>query len=353
MIYDQLTFAREYRGLTQTELAKRVSGLSQSNLSRFEKGLGVLSEGVIDRIMDVLDFPKGFLRLNIRNAATSENYRKKAKLNTAARNRINRFTRLAAYTLDRLFEEVETPDFDIPQIDLDDGTTPEEAAQIVRRKFRLGDDPVKDICNLLERNGVFIYEWDCGYEDFDGVSFVTDAGNRLIIINGGYPADRKRFTLAHELGHLVMHASSDFVILPARDKEREADAFAGEFLLPRDTLRNQLLGIKFKDLPALKRRWLVSMQTIARKARDTGAVDGNAYTNMMVQFSRNHWRKKEPVEVYIDRPVVIEQTKSVALEQIGYTIPEMSSYMHLPADVIGNVLEGRCNTLRMVRPVPA
>lgn len=348
MIYDQLTFAREYRGLTQTALAKRVSGLSQSNLSKFEKGVGTLSADALRRIMQELDFPMEFLSLSINNAATSENFRKKAGLNSATRNMITRFTKLVAYALDQLFEDMEVPAFNIPQIDIESGVTPEEIAQIVRRKFRLGTEPVRDIYGLLERNGVFIYEWECNHEGFDGVSMTTDAGNHLIIINKNYTPDRKRFTLAHELGHIVMHSNSDFILLSSRDKEREANAFAGEFLLPHDVLRNALVGLRAKDLPSLKNVWLVSMQSIARRAKELNAIDERRYTNLMISISKNGWRMKEPIEVYIDAPVVIDDVKRLAHDEIGYTISEMSRFMHLPTDVVQDVLSMRRSPMHIV-----
>ena len=56
----QLTFVREYRGYSQTELASHIQGLSQSNLSKFEKGVGQLSNEVLQRIVDFLKFPTSF-----------------------------------------------------------------------------------------------------------------------------------------------------------------------------------------------------------------------------------------------------------------------------------------------------
>ena len=75
--HNQLTLAREYRGLTQTELSKAVQGLSQSNLSKFEKGLGGLSDEILEKIFNVLDFPKEFFERKISVDLETSNYRKK------------------------------------------------------------------------------------------------------------------------------------------------------------------------------------------------------------------------------------------------------------------------------------
>lgn len=75
--HNQLILAREYRGLTQTELSKAVQGLSQSNLSKFEKGLGGLSDEILEKIFNVLEFPKEFFERKISVDLETSNYRKK------------------------------------------------------------------------------------------------------------------------------------------------------------------------------------------------------------------------------------------------------------------------------------
>jgi len=347
MIYDQLTFAREYRELTQTELTRRVPGLYQSNLSAFERGVGTLSAEMLSRIMNCLGFPKDFLRLKLGNQPT--HFRKNASINATGNKHIQRFISLVAYILDNLFDEMELPAFRVPQIDLSDGTSPEAAARIVRRRLRLRHEPVKHICNLLERNGVFIYEWDCPYNEFSGVSLPTDNGYYLIIVNRNHSADRRRYTLAHELGHIVMHAHTEFVILPSRNMEQEANRFAGEFLMPEEAVRNSLLQLSPTELPALKRIWLVSMQSIAYRAKFLQLVDDNRYRYMMTYFSKNNWRKNEPVDVFIDTPTVVRDTKQLAVGTLGYGIEEMARHMSLPTDILEEVLKER--TLR-IKPAP-
>ena len=81
MNYGQLTFAREYRGYSQTELASKIPGLSQSNLSKYEKGVGQLSDEIIAKIVDVLQFPSSFFEKSIYNTVNIAHYRKRASIN--------------------------------------------------------------------------------------------------------------------------------------------------------------------------------------------------------------------------------------------------------------------------------
>lgn len=137
-------------------------------------------------------------------------------------------------------------------IDLEDGYTPETVAQYTRKYLGLKDEPVRNIFSLLERNGIIIIELDYDVDLFDGVSFLTDGGYYVIIINKNFSNDHKRFTLAHELGHLIMHTSNEFLISEYRDKEDEANKFASEFLMPSDAISNSLRGLKLQYLVELK-----------------------------------------------------------------------------------------------------
>lgn len=331
---EQLTFAREYRGLTQTALAAKVKGLSQSNLSKYEKGFGGLSDNMLNLVMSTLDFPMKFLDISIENKVDSKHYRKRATITVKTRNEIDRTISLIAYCFDWLSEFVELPDYTFDYFDMDSGISTEELATHVRSKYRLGVSPIRDICNFLERNGVFIYMWDCPNEEFDGVSLITDAGNHLIIVNRNRSNDRIRFTLVHELGHILMHESPNYPVFSNRDKEKEANAFASAFLIPTQMAKRNLSNVKLGQLPELKKYWLVSMASLLEKAKNINAITGDKYKSMRMEFSRKHWNKKEPYEVPIDSPTVFEQAYRLVSDTLGYSISMISESTGLPKDVL-------------------
>lgn len=347
----QLTFAREYRGLTQTALAAKVSGMSQSNLSKYEKGLGVLSDEVLARAMSVLGFPLDFLELDINNKVDCRHYRKKASIKSSDRDKIDRFVSLVAYCFDWLTESVEIPDFKFRYIDLESGATPEEVASYIRRQFGLGVQPLGDICNFLERNGVFIFFWDCKYDEFDGVSLITDKGNHLIVINKNMSNDRIRFSLAHELGHAVMHQCVDFFIPGIRDKEKEANRFASELLMPSQVIKNSLLNLKFGDLPTLKKYWLTSMSSIFLRAKNLGQIDDKRYIMIRNEMSRRSWLKKEPYDVYIDEPYVIRKSYELITKSLGCDNKQISELCKMPLDVTEKIFGIKSNIIMMKRVV--
>lgn len=346
-----MTFARQYRGYTQTELAKAVEGLSQSNLSKFEKGLGGLSDSVLSRIMGLLGFPVDFLDLDIDNTVVCKHYRKKASIRVSDRDRIDRFVAIRAYCFDWLTEEVEIPEFKFKYMDLENGITPEEAALYVRKQFRLGLRPIENICGLLERNGVSLFFWDCPYDEFDGVSLISDRGNHLVVVNENMSNDRIRYSLAHELGHIVMHQSCDIFVPENRDKEDEANRFAAELLMPADGIKHSLDGLRLRDAMRLKQYWLTSMYAILLRAKKLGRIDDRRFISQRTEMSRNGWLRKEPTEVFIDGPVVIRKSYELVTGGLGYDNEQLARSMKLPLDIIKDVFDFERNVIYLRRRV--
>ena len=100
--FKQLTFVREYLGLSQTELASKVPGLSQSNLSKYEKGIGFISDEVMERIISFMGFPESFYEESISNKVENAHHRKRASLTKKDKTFIETSNKLIGYIIDRM-----------------------------------------------------------------------------------------------------------------------------------------------------------------------------------------------------------------------------------------------------------
>jgi len=340
--HKQLTFAREYRGYSQTELSSKVVGLSQSNLSKFEKGVSSLSNELLENIISFLDFPISFFHQKISNKADTAHFRKRTTITKKIKTEIEHSYRLIGYLIDQMSDSLDWPNFNFKSFDLEEGYTPEIVANYTRKFLHLKfDEPVKDICNLLETNGIIIVEFEAT-EKFDGVSFITDKGNPVIVINKSFCSDRKRFTIAHELGHLLMHSVNNPAIPTFREKEleNEANSFASEFLMPKEAIINSLYNVRISYLAELKRYWLTSMASIIRRAKDLGCISKDKYTYLNIEFSRKGWRKDESfVKVEIDKPVLFRKGYSMHKTELAYSDFELSEAFALPIDVVKRFCE--------------
>lgn len=335
--HSQFVFAREYRGIGQTDLSKKVKGLSQSNLSKFEKGFDVLSENVIYELISFLDFPVKFFTKTINNDIDIAHYRKKSGITKAVKVQLESNNKIIGYLVDQLNDSVDYPDFSLRPLDPEE-YTPEEVAKFTRKLMGLDKrEPVINIFNHLESKGVVVIEFDDVTDKFDGVSFKTDKGNPVIVINRNFPNDRKRFTLAHELGHILMHCAGDFPNPTHRDekqKESEANRFASEFLMPAFGIQNSLIGLSLYDLAPLKKYWHTSKQSIIRRAKDLHGIPDNRATYFMIELSRMGERKIEKTLVDIDKPVIFRNAYEFHKKELNYSDEDLSKAFSLPYDIL-------------------
>lgn len=335
--HSQFVFAREYRGISQTVLSKAIKGLSQSNLSKFEKGFDVLSEPIIESIIRFLDFPKSFFRKKINNDIEIAHYRKKSGITKSIKTQIESNNKLLGYLVDQLNDSVDYEEFSLQPLNPED-YTPEEIAKHTRRIMGLNKrEPVLNIFNLIESSGIIVIEFDDVTDKFDGVSLKTDKGIPVIIINKNFPNDRKRFTLAHELGHILMHITGDFPVPNHRDekqKEIEANRFASEFLMPEEGIKNSLIGLSLYDLAPLKKYWHTSKQSIIRRAKDLKGINDNKAKYFMIELSRMGERKLEKTLVEIDKPVAFKSAYDLHRNDLDYSIEELAKAFCLPPEII-------------------
>lgn len=338
MNHKQLTFAREYRSYSQTELAESIKGLSQSNLSKFEKGFGVLSDDIQKKIIEYLNFPDDFFNRKINSTIENANYRKRASIGKNITQKFENKCKLIGYIIDEFSESIEWPNFSLSPLNVEEGYTPQYIAGYNRKLLKLTkDEPVKNIISLLEQNGIIVYEID-EIEKFDGVSFITDKGFPVIIVNKNFSNDRKRFTIAHELGHILLHNENLYPISSYRDKEKEANIFASEFLMPENEIKNSLRQLKMNDLGDLKSYWLTSMGAIIRKAKDLNCIDENRYRFFMIEMSRYGYNKKEPIEVFIDKPTCFKNAYQLFKDELSYDINDFVNFTALPKDILDDIL---------------
>ena len=174
----------------------------------------------------------------------------------------------------------------------------EEIADSIRKEWSLGFNPISNVISMLETQGILIIITDAGSQhDFDGLQ--TKIGNQPIIVCIDYDdGARQRFTLAHELGHLLLQNR----IGADMDEENVCNRFAGALLLPSSIVQEHFgkkrNTLEFQELYYLKHRFGISMQACLRRAADLSIISQNTYTSMMIEFSKRGWRKSEPEKPY-------------------------------------------------------
>jgi Zn-dependent peptidase ImmA (M78 family)/transcriptional regulator with XRE-family HTH domain len=327
-----LTVARQLRGFSQTELAKRVR-IPQSRVSKIEAGLVTPDDDLIDALAQQLRLRRAFFaRDSALRPAPVSYHRKKQKLSTGDWDRIyaqGEVYRLCIETMLRSVDLVpsRTPP---PSIDPDQyGGRVEPIATAVRQAWMLPRGPIGDVVKIIEDAGVLIVPFDFGTELIDAFcQHALDSLPSLIFLNTRIKAkDRIRFSLAHELAHLVMHK------LPRPEQEDEANQFAAAFLMPADDIRPAMHGMSIDRLMVLKKHWKTSMQAVVRRARDLNRISDRGYRYYMVELSKRGWRAAEPVQIDSDEsPKIYRNLYRAHVQELGYTLDDLSELFGLLAE---------------------
>lgn len=326
-----ITVARESRGLTQSQLSSIVPKLNQGNLSKFEKGLLEISDEALEGISIALDYPKSFFYTEPKPFFVSDIYYRKLTTSSVKKMAyLEANQEIISIAIDNLLDSVDVPEFAIPGFDIEDGYTPKDIAVKARLLFGISSGSIEDLCACLEHKGIFIVELDVDIQSFDGMSRTTSSGAIVIFINGKMPADRKRFTISHELGHIIMHIpflDRD----PKRNIENEAHRFASEFLIPSREFKKDLLGIKlrYSSLPELKKYWGVSKAALIYKAKDEKLITEDSYKSFMVILSKNGERRAERDEIQFIKPTLLSKVIDLHYNELGYTDEDIVNAIHI------------------------
>lgn len=291
-----LKLIREASGLTQADFARKL-GIPPSLLSKFENAVLEPSAKMLLSIAEKAGYPFDFFVQPAFEISSGLIYhRKRASLSALTRTRLEAQARLRAFDAAKIGRENGVCAAIIQR----EGRTPQEAARELRRIWNLGDAPIDNLVTTLEEHGIFILAFDFNTDKLDGffVPIYEDGMDESICIalntNAVFTPDRQRFTLAHELGHVILHRK-EFPDPSVIDFESEANAFAAEFLMPEIVAKTELsVPLTFTNLRELKIRWHLSMSALAFRAKEIGATTATAYKRTLFFLQSSGYRKKEP-----------------------------------------------------------
>lgn len=322
---DLIILARESLGITQSELAEKLK-IDQGNLSRMEHGLLSIPDEIIKEIADILSHPVNFFYEQVTPYAPHIHYFRKAKSipvkdlvmikSNAIKDRLR---------IEKLLDSVELPT-DYPSLTLEEYESTEIIADTLRQLWKIASGSIKNVTALLESKGFIIVPTDFGTRLISDITTDTEKGIYIIFLNSAMPPDRKRFTLCHVLGHIVMHNFSESETI-----EKEADRFAGEFLMPSDDIRYQLTHLNLGRLADLKRHWKVSMQAVLMRATQLGAITERQRANLWKQISARGYRLKEPFDLGIEneKPSLLNDIIELHKKELAFSDKELIEMLFL------------------------
>ncbi len=232
------------------------------------------------------------------------------------------------YTNIQRFEDsVNLPDVNFPRFDLEDYDGDADIiANKVRQFWNLPSGPIKNLVKVIEDNGAIVKLHSFGTRKLDAFSKWHPKRPPLIFINSEIPGDRLRFSLAHEIGHLIMHR------IPTETAEKDADRFAAELLLPANDIKTSLSPLSWKKLSHLKNYWKVSIAALIKRAYDLKRINKRQYESKFQYLSRMGYRKNEPIYIPLEQPIVLAEIFHVHIKQMGFNLEQLCDLLLINVD---------------------
>lgn len=290
----QITFARVRRRFTKAQLAKDL-GITSRSIQNYEAGASAPDPETLAKMAELLNFPQQFFYIEEKMPTIGEHaasFRSLSKMSEAMKN-----CALSAGAIAFRVNEWLENRFNLPQADLPNlsDLSPEEAAATLRRMWGLGNAPIPNMIHLLESKGIRVFSLAEEAREVDAFCTWYD-GRPFVFFNTMKSAERSRFDAAHELGHLVRDVySMQHGEAHGPEMERQADAFAAAFLMPKESVvANRPPAFTIKYLMKLKHYWGVSLAALAYRYKTLGQVTEWTYRNLCIEIAKNGYRTNEP-----------------------------------------------------------
>lgn len=348
--------ARVSRGFSMGELADLLN-VSRSAISQYELGTISPSDYIIGLMSNVLNYPISFFTKKLpetNNASSAVYFRSRRtssqKAKNAAREKISIFREINDY----LSSYIDFPNVNFPDIEYETSCYElsldviESYALLLRKYWKLGKGPIDNLTSVLQKNGIMISVMDLNNKKIDAFSVWHNSIPYIFRSNDKYSNARLRFDLAHELGHLLLHANTyreeDLAVKVISEKlEKEADMFAACFLLPAETFSQDIYSTSINHFIQLKKKWKVSIGAMIYRCSDLGLLSENQIKYLKDQMTYNKYWHREPLDdiIPLETPTAHKQafellldndivTPSEIVETIGCFASEIEEYSFLP-----------------------
>ncbi len=321
MFSERLLRARSAAGLSMQALAKAV-GLSANMIKKYEHGDSLPSSDSLLKLAKALSVRVEYFFRPVTVELSQIEYRKRAN---ATKSVLGQVQADVLEQVERWIDlENQWPVFPVPNFEIP-ACVPSEIqslddvdllAYALRNEWDLGFDRISNLIDLLESHGILVVVTNAVQDGtIDGLQAHANE-KPILVVSAHASGDRQRFTLAHELGHLLVHNR----LAEDIDEEKACNRFASCFLLPEASLRKQFgdrrNNIELQELYLLKNEFGISMAACLYRAKEVGIIKESLYKSWQIRFSKSGWKKLEPGKPYpVEKTSLFEQLVYHALAE--------------------------------------
>lgn len=323
---DMLEMARASRGKKQRDIAVEL-GVNQGRVSRWEDGLSTPTDQEIDRLAETLGVSRRFFFQPEKMVGAEMSFvyhRKRRRATQSALSELHGIVNVMRIGISRLLRSVDDYPVRIEHMDIEEyDNDPEQVAKLVRAAWQIPQGPIRDLIGLVEEMGAIVVRIPFPTDLIDALFLWPWGLPPLIFVNRSCPADRERFSIAHEVGHMVMHR------IPTLDMEKEADRFGRELLLPADALAPDVHDLTLREAIRLKQKWRASAQAIIYQAHQVGAISNSKYQGLYKYISKLGYRKNEPGPIEREQPTTLNRLIDLHRTTLKMSLAQISELVFL------------------------
>jgi Zn-dependent peptidase ImmA (M78 family)/DNA-binding XRE family transcriptional regulator len=299
---EKLRSARIMNGMSLQDLADKLENrITRQALHKYEKGAAMPDNQMITLLSEVLNVRPDYFFSETKVELGEVNFQKLVKFPAKERNKIIEKTR---ETLSRYLELEEIMGLDnqfahhLKNYPINLFEDVENATIKLRKDWKLGNNAIYNVVELLEDKHIKVIELE-EMDGFDGLqTWINGQKYPVIVLNASkdIPADRKRFTAFHELGHLLLNFRTGNEKLI----EKYCHYFAGAMLFPKEIAFEELgekrNRLNINELIAIKLQYGISIQALLYRLKNLEIITDNYYQQFMFFVRQMNWNKVEPGE---------------------------------------------------------
>ena len=334
----RLTQARLRMRTSKAELAVAI-GVSAAAIGQYEAGVNSPRPDVLGRLARTLAVRPDFFatgRPLARTDTVHAHFRSLRSTRVSDRQKALAMATLVWELTFALERSVKLPDVDLPT--LEPGTGSSAAAAQLRRHWGLPDGPVKHLVATAESRGIVVAVRPLGEIDAVDAFSVMIVDRPIIVMTPRRSGNvfRHRFSIAHEIGHLLLHADSD---RHGATIEKEADEFAAAFLTPAASMDAVLPPrLDLTELDRLGRIWGVSQQSLVRRMVERGRTTESSARRAYQRLAIVDDPSADPTRVYAgEMPTLLTKAAELAAGQ-GAGIPVLAEMLKLSPGQVRDLL---------------
>jgi len=294
VLSNKIKSGRKLRAFSQQKLADAI-GVSKQMISKYENSVSVPSSGVMIKMAKSLGLSLDYFFTPPAVELGDINFRKKSSLSVKKLNAIKEEVKLklANYLeIENILKIDAIFDIGAQKRKLEASIAMEEIVRSVREHWQIGFDPIHNITQLLEEQKIKVIEIAENENLFDGMAALIDDKYAVIVVNENFPIERKRFTLLHELGHLILAVPT----IDNKEEEKYCNHFAAEFLFPKSDVLKEFgrkrNAISVEELIETQKKYGISIQAIIYRLLDANIISKNQQTSFYKQINSNKELKK-------------------------------------------------------------